>query len=100
MVLLLLLPAGIQPASDESVSFTAEVDIVPGPTFTEFQPQDDQEAVELLSLGSVYLATNVNGSIGERRIIAITTIGNSIPGATTGGYMPKRRWYHSILPYC
>ena len=34
-----------QPASGcESVSVTAEVDIVPGPTFTT-QPQDDQASV-------------------------------------------------------
>ena len=49
-----------QLALDESVSVTAEVDIVPGPTFTT-QPQDDQACVGVV-ISALSISYN-NGSV-------------------------------------
>ena len=74
-----------QPASGcESVSVTAEVDIVPGPTFTT-QPQDDQASTVgavISALGISY--TNGSGSPQYQwyeNTVNNNTTGTPIPGA-------------------
>ena len=92
-----------QPASGcESVSVTAEVDIVPGPTFTT-QPQDDQACVGAVISALSISYTNGSGSPQYQwysNTVNNTTTGNPIPGATTDSYTPSTAVAGTTYYYC
>ena len=91
-----------QPASGcESVSVTAEVDIVPGPTFTT-QPQDDQACVGAVISALSISYTNGSGSPQYQwyNTVNNTTTGTPISGATTDSYTPSTAVAGTTYYYC